>query len=85
MQAPAGRELLLRNGLDPDDPASFLLFEQGRGYTDTEGIARVLRSFGGVWAYQACSLAWFHASFAIGCIDGLPATDIGFSADMTPA
>ena len=49
MQTATGRELLLRHGIDPDDPLSFLLIEAGRGYTDTEGIVRVLRSFGGVW------------------------------------
>jgi predicted DCC family thiol-disulfide oxidoreductase YuxK len=50
MQTPSGRELLIRHGIDPDDPLSFLLLEQGRGYTDTDGIVRVLQSFGGAWA-----------------------------------
>lgn len=50
MQTPAGRELLVRHGIDPDDPVSFLLLEQGHGYTDTDGITRVLRSLGGRWA-----------------------------------
>lgn len=49
MQTATGRELLCRHGIDPDDPLSFLLLEAGRGYTDTDGIVRVLRSFGGVW------------------------------------
>jgi predicted DCC family thiol-disulfide oxidoreductase YuxK len=49
MQTATGRELLLRHGIDPDDPLSFLLLEAGRGYTDTDGIIRVLRSFGGAW------------------------------------
>src|SRR6185312_11251315 len=34
---------LLAHGLDPDSPLSFLLVEDGRGYTDSEAIARVLR------------------------------------------
>jgi predicted DCC family thiol-disulfide oxidoreductase YuxK len=44
MQTPTGRSLLVRYGIDPDDPLSFLLLESGEGYTDTEGIRRVLGS-----------------------------------------
>jgi predicted DCC family thiol-disulfide oxidoreductase YuxK len=43
MQSDGGRTLLLAHGLDPDSPLSFLLVEDGRGYTDTDAIARVLR------------------------------------------
>jgi predicted DCC family thiol-disulfide oxidoreductase YuxK len=53
MQTSAGRALLTDHGLDPDDPMSFLLLEEGRGYTDTDGIVRVLRSFGGPWIVLA--------------------------------
>lgn len=56
MQTPTGRELLVKHGIDPNDPSSFLLFEQGRGYTDTDAIVRVLRSFGGVWMIAAAAL-----------------------------
>jgi predicted DCC family thiol-disulfide oxidoreductase YuxK len=42
MQSDGGRTLLLAHGLDPDSPLSFLLVEDGRGYTDTDAIARVL-------------------------------------------
>jgi predicted DCC family thiol-disulfide oxidoreductase YuxK len=49
MQTPTGRSLLVRHAIDPDDPMSFLLLEAGRGYTDTEAILRMLRSFGGTW------------------------------------
>jgi predicted DCC family thiol-disulfide oxidoreductase YuxK len=49
MQTPTGRKILVDHGIDPDDPVSFLLLERGRGYTDTDGIVRVLRSFGGAW------------------------------------
>ena len=57
MQTTTGRKLLLEHGIDPDDPNSFLLFEQGRGYTDTDAIVRVLRSFGGGWKIAAALLA----------------------------
>jgi Uncharacterized protein conserved in bacteria len=42
MQSDSGRALLLAHGLDPDSPLSFLLVEEGRGYTDSDAIARVL-------------------------------------------
>lgn len=56
MQAVTGRELLTRHGIDPDDPKSFLLLEAGRGYTDTDAIVRVLKSFGGAWRALAALL-----------------------------
>jgi predicted DCC family thiol-disulfide oxidoreductase YuxK len=46
MQSAYGRELLATYGLDPDSPLSFLLVEEGRGYTDTRAIVRVLRGLG---------------------------------------
>lgn len=53
MQTDAGRALLASHGLDPDDPASFLLVEDGRAWTDTEAIRRVLAGLGGVWRLAA--------------------------------
>jgi len=49
MQGNHGRTLLLAHGLSPDDPASFLLVQDGRGYIDTDAIARVLRGLGRHW------------------------------------
>lgn len=49
MQSAAGRDLLTGHGLDPEDPASFLLVEQGQAWTDSEAIQRVLTSLGGAW------------------------------------
>lgn len=54
MQSDAGRALLAANGLDPDDPASFLLVEYDAGpaprvSTDTDAIRRVLAGLGGGW------------------------------------
>lgn len=49
MQAPAGRRLLAGCGLDPDDPASFLLLDRGHAYTDSDAILRVLAGLGGAW------------------------------------
>lgn len=56
MQTSTGRALLAAHGLDPDDPASFLLVEHGRAVTDTDAIARVLVSLG---------LPWRIAAFAV--------------------
>ena len=54
MQSDAGRALLAANGLDSDDPASFLLVENDiaaapRISTDTDAIRRVLAGLGGGW------------------------------------
>ena len=57
MQGEHGRRLLSANGLDPDDPMSFLLIENGRAWTGTDAIARVLSGLGGVWRLAA-ALRW---------------------------
>lgn len=49
MQSETGRNLLRQQGLDPDDPASLLLLESGRAFTDSEAIVRVLEGLGGAW------------------------------------
>ncbi len=49
MQTDAGRALLATHGLDPDDPASFLLVDGPQAWTDSDAIRRVLTGLGGVW------------------------------------
>lgn len=49
MQSEAGRALLAGHGLDPDDPASFLLVDGAHAWTDSDAIRRVLTGLGGVW------------------------------------
>lgn len=56
MQGARGRALLLEHGLSPDDPSSFLLVQDGRGYRDTDAIARVLRQLGGPWRLAGTAL-----------------------------
>jgi predicted DCC family thiol-disulfide oxidoreductase YuxK len=56
MQGTHGRRLLQAHGLSADDPASFLLVHDGRGHTDTDAIAHVLREFGGRWRVAASLL-----------------------------
>ena len=53
MQSESGRALLSAHGLDADDPASFLLVDNGVAWTDTEAIRRVLSGLGGPWRIAA--------------------------------
>jgi predicted DCC family thiol-disulfide oxidoreductase YuxK len=53
MQGNHGSSLLRAHGLSPDDPTSFLLVQDGYGYTDTDAIARVLGQLGRGWALLA--------------------------------
>jgi predicted DCC family thiol-disulfide oxidoreductase YuxK len=57
MQTATGRVLLTKHGIDADDPLSFLLLEDGRGYTDTDAIVRILRAFGPGWRFVALLLS----------------------------
>lgn len=70
MQGEVGRALLAENGLDPDDPVSFLLIEYDLGHgqatpprvsTDTTAIRRVIAGLGGLWrvAHLAALLPGF--------------------------
>ena len=49
MQSPAGHALMSANGVDPADPASFLLLEGGRAFRESEAAVRVLAGLGGAW------------------------------------
>ena len=49
MQTAAGRRLLTENGLDADDPVSFLLLEGDTARTDSDAILAVLTGLGGPW------------------------------------
>lgn len=49
MQSVAGSALLAAQGLDPMDPLSFLLVEDGTVYTDSDAALRVVTGFGGAW------------------------------------
>jgi predicted DCC family thiol-disulfide oxidoreductase YuxK len=57
MQTASGRDLLIQHGIDPEDPLSFLLLEGKQGYTDTDAIVRILRSFGSAWKFVALLVA----------------------------
>lgn len=50
-QGATGQALLRRHGLDPADPPSFLLVEDGR--VDGDAVLRVLSGLGGIWRLGA--------------------------------
>ncbi|MCI5046860.1 MAG: thiol-disulfide oxidoreductase DCC family protein [Aquisalinus sp.] len=49
MQGAFGSSLLARAGLDPKDPASFLLAENGETYQNSEAVIRILKKLGQPW------------------------------------
>lgn len=67
MQGAQGSALLRQHGLDPLDPASFLLLDAHGAWTDTDAILRVLAGLGGVWrlsgALRVLPRAWRDAAY----------------------
>jgi len=49
VQTPFGRAALEAEGLDPDDPISWLYVEYGRAYTSLDAVIRVGWRLGGIW------------------------------------
>src|SRR6266704_292974 len=54
LQSTSGRALLIRHGLDPEDPDSFLLADGAAGYENSDAIIRVVTALGGAWRREAC-------------------------------
>ena len=54
MQSATGAALMRAHGLDPDDPDSVLLVDDGRAFVDADAVLRVLVGFGGL--YRATAL-----------------------------
>jgi predicted DCC family thiol-disulfide oxidoreductase YuxK len=61
MQGTAGQALLSAHGMDPSNPSSFLLLENGAAYSNSDAVIRVLASFGGAWR-MANALRWIPAA-----------------------
>lgn len=53
MQTAIGRQLLQRYGLDPDDPVSLLVLDEGQAYTDSAAVLGILGRLGGPWPLLA--------------------------------
>jgi predicted DCC family thiol-disulfide oxidoreductase YuxK len=49
MQSEEGKALLLQYGIDPEDPATFLVLEDGKPYTQSDGSIRIITALGGIW------------------------------------
>lgn len=49
MQSVAGRALLVEHGIDPDDPATFLVLDQGQQWTQSDAAIHVIAALGGLW------------------------------------
>jgi predicted DCC family thiol-disulfide oxidoreductase YuxK len=49
MQSHSGQALLAQHGLEPNDPSSFLLLDQGTAYVDSDAVLRVLKHFSWPW------------------------------------
>jgi len=49
MQSPAGKAILVEYGIDPEDPATFLVLDQGRRFIESDAVIRVISALGGAW------------------------------------
>jgi predicted DCC family thiol-disulfide oxidoreductase YuxK len=49
MQSDIGRALLSANGIDPDDPLTFLVIDRGRRMTESDAAIHVVTELGGAW------------------------------------
>ncbi len=49
MQSDLGRSLLIRHGLDPDDPSSWLYLDKGVPHASLDAVIRVGQRLGGLW------------------------------------
>lgn len=47
IQSGEGRELARQHGIDPDDPASFLLIEDGRALAKSDGVLALVEHLNG--------------------------------------
>jgi predicted DCC family thiol-disulfide oxidoreductase YuxK len=49
MQSQRGRELLTTHGVDPDDPTTFLVLDDGKAFTQSDAAIQVMIGSGGFW------------------------------------
>jgi predicted DCC family thiol-disulfide oxidoreductase YuxK len=53
MQSERGRQLLLAHGIDPGDPMTFLVIDDGNAMTESDGGIHVVTALGGLWRLAA--------------------------------
>ena len=56
MQTDAGRDLLVKHGIDATNPVTFLLVENATAFTDSDAALRIVRRFGFGWRLLAHTL-----------------------------
>ena len=49
MQSEKGKALLTAHGIDPEDPATFLVLDGERQFTQSDGAIHVVAALGGAW------------------------------------
>jgi predicted DCC family thiol-disulfide oxidoreductase YuxK len=49
MQSDEGRALLVAHGVDPEDPATFLVMDGGQVFRESDGVIHVVTALGGLW------------------------------------
>jgi predicted DCC family thiol-disulfide oxidoreductase YuxK len=79
MQTAAGRTILMQHGVDPDDPVTFLLVDDGAAYTDTDAALRVVSRFGIGWRIFASIVRVIPSPLGTCFIDGLRGIGIASS------
>lgn len=49
MQSDEGRKLLAAQGIDPEDPSTFLVIDAGQVHRESDGAIHVVTVLGGAW------------------------------------
>jgi predicted DCC family thiol-disulfide oxidoreductase YuxK len=50
MQSQEGKLLLADHGIDPEDPTTFLVLDQGRQFMQSDGAIHIIAALGGLWS-----------------------------------
>jgi predicted DCC family thiol-disulfide oxidoreductase YuxK len=53
MQSERGRALLVEHGIDPNDPMTFLVLDEGQALTESDGAIHIMTVLGGLWRLAA--------------------------------
>ena len=49
MQSAVGKALLVEYGINPEDPVTFLVLDQGLRFTESDASIHVIEAAGGLW------------------------------------
>lgn len=69
IQSPYGRQLAAAHGLDPDDPTTFVFFENGRPLQQSEGVLALAARLTWPWrwatAFRVIPRSWRDAAYGV--------------------